>query len=53
MRNKKSTYILIGMIAVPLLLTLYICGKQIITATEQHVERQNARYAEIEKALGR
>ena len=35
------------------MVTLYICGKQIITAAETQVERTNDRYAEIEKALGR
>ena len=36
-----------------LLVGLYICGKQIITASEQVVEKHNQRYADIEKALGR
>lgn len=57
MRNKKSTYILILMIVAPLLLTLFICGNQIITAAENTAAEQTARIekqnAEIEKVLGR
>ncbi len=53
MRSRKSTLIVYALFGVALLLTLYVCGKQIIDATETVVERQNDRYAEIEKALGR
>ncbi len=57
MRNKKSMYMLLLMIVAPLLLTLLICGNQLITATEQIAAEQTARIekqnAEIEKALGR
>ena len=42
-----------AMFLATLLVGLYICGKQIMTASQQVVEKQNQRYAEIKKALGR
>lgn len=53
MRSRKSTYIMYAMLLGTLLLTLFICGKQIMDVTESIAEKQNDRYAEIEKALGR
>lgn len=51
--NHKSKYILFGICLGVLLLTFYICGKQIMDAAQLHVDTTNDRYAEIEKALGR
>jgi len=36
-----------------LLVGLFICGRQIMTAAQDHVDKANDRYSEIEKALGR
>lgn len=53
MRSRKSTLIMYAAFLGTLLVGLYVCGKQIMTATEQVVERQNQRYVEIDKVLGR
>ena len=57
MDSRKSKYILCGICLGVLLLTFYICGKQIMDAAQLHVDNSNNRaadrYAEIEKALGR
>ncbi len=53
MNSRKSKYILYGICLGVLLLTFYICGKQIMDAAQTQVDRANDRYAEIEKALGR
>ncbi len=53
MDSRKSKYILCGICLGVLLLTFYICGKQIMDTAQTHVDKTNARYADIEKALGR
>lgn len=53
MDSRKSKYILYGMFLGVLLFGLFICGRQIMTAAQLHVDNTNDRYAEIEKALGR
>ncbi len=53
MRSRKSNLIVYAMFVSAMFVGLYICGKQIMTATEAVVEHQNNRYAQIEKALGR
>lgn len=53
MRSRKTTLIVYAMFTAAMFVGLYICGKQIMTATESIVEHQNNRYAQIEKALGR
>lgn len=53
MNSRKSKYILYGICLGVLLLTFYICGKQIMDAAQLQVDLANDRYAEIEKVLGR
>ncbi len=57
MNSRKSKYILYGVCLSVLLMTFFICGKQIMDAAQLHVDNSNDRaadrYAEIEKALGR
>ena len=53
MRSRNSTLILYAICGAVVLLTLCICGNQILNAMKSIVDQENARYAEIEKALGR
>ncbi len=53
MDSRKSKYILYGICLGVLMLTFYICGKQIMDAAQLHVDATNDRYAEIEKVLRR
>jgi len=53
MRSRNSTLIVYAVCGAVMLLTLCICGNQILNAMESIVDQENARYAEIEKALGR
>ncbi len=53
MDSRKSKYILYAICLGVLMLTFYICGKQIMDSAQVQVDKANDRYAEIEKALGR
>ncbi len=53
MRSRKTTLIVYAAFTAAMFVTLFICGQQIIQTTETAVDRQNERYAEIEKALRR
>lgn len=52
MRNRNSR-ILVLLLVVITMVGVAICGRQIITASETHVENINERYAEIDKVLNR
>ena len=52
MRNRNSRIVVL-LLVVATMVGMTICARQIITASETHVENINERYAEIDKVLNR
>ena len=52
MRNRTSRIVVVALFVITII-GVAICGRQIITASETHVERINDRYTELDKALNR
>ena len=52
MRNRNSRILIVALFVITIV-GVAICGRQIITASETHVENINDRYAEIDKVLNR